>query len=90
MSTPKFFPKFSLKDSPKNTPDASPDATPAISTEEVLLETPAIPDPHVPQRSDTMKEAWNAANAEPAQAQGAEKLLNRVGASIASVPCMLR
>ena len=85
MPTPKFFKKFS-KESPQDSPDASPDATPATHSREDPSETPAIADPDVPQYSDAIKEAWNAANAELPQAHGVEKFLNRVGTSIVSVP----
>ena len=82
MPTPKFFRKFSSKDSPTGSPEESPNTTPTIRTKEVPPESPAIADPGIPQYSDAMKEAWNAANAELPQAHGVEKFLNRVGTLI--------
>ena len=79
---PSFFKKFSSKDSPEDSPDEDP---PTIHKKEICSEKDPIADPNVPQYSDAMKEAWSAANAELPQAQGAEKLLNRVGTLIVSV-----
>ena len=76
---PKLFKRFS-KDSSKDSPDASPDATPTIHSKEDPSETPAVADP------DIISEAWDAAYAEPPQAHGVEKFLNRVGTLIVSVP----
>lgn len=76
MPAPKFFKNFSSKDSPKDSPDANPDTT---HTKEIRTGTPTIVDPNIPQYSDSMKEAWSAANAELPRAHGAEKFLNNVG-----------
>ena len=80
---PSFLKKFSSKDSPEDSPDEDP---PTINKKEIRSKKNLIADPNVPQYSDAMKEAWSAANAELPQAQGAERLLNRVGTLIMSVP----
>ena len=79
---PSFLKKFSSKDSSEDSPDEDP---PTINKKEIHSEKNLIADPNVPQYSDAMKEAWSAANAKLPQAQGAEKLLNRVGTLIVSV-----
>ena len=83
MPVPKIFKRFTSKNTLKVSLDASlpsPDvpANHEKDTSSKTLVMAAV----VPSFPDNLAEAWAAANKELPQAQGAEKFLNRVGASI--------
>ena len=81
MSTPKLFKSFSSKSSSEASP--VPDHVQGNGKKDGSPKTVAMtPDGPVPEYSDGLREAWMAAQRELPQAQGAEKVLNKIGMSI--------
>jgi hypothetical protein len=83
MPTPKLFKKFSSKkDASESSP--APDE-PANGEKDDVPQTVAVTvDSPVPGYSDSLKEAWTVAHQELPLAQGAEKILNKIGMSLPS------
>ena len=84
MPTPKLFKKFSSK---SNTPESSStlDASPNYK-EDAPQATIEPSEDTIPSYSDHLKEAWEAAHKELPRAQGAEKVLNKIGRPIVISP----
>jgi len=83
MPVPKIFKRFASKNMLKANLDANPPGpdVPANHEKDASPKT-LVMAPIVPGFPDNLAEAWVAANKELPQAQGVEKFLNRVGASI--------
>jgi len=81
MPVPKVFKKFASKSTLKagggavTTPEVPANHEDALSTTLVMAAA-------VPTYPKNLTEAWSAAHKELPKAQGAEKFLNRVGASV--------
>lgn len=78
MPTPKFFKSSSKSNAPESgsVVDVSADDKEGISNS-----TNVTPGDAVPAYSDGFKEVWAAAHRDVPQAQGAEKVLNKIGGS---------
>ena len=81
MPVPKIFKRLSSKNIPKTSRDANPAPNVPANHEKDTSSKTLVTAP-VPTFPDNLKAAWAAANRELPQAQGVEKFLNRVGASI--------
>ena len=86
MPVPKIFKRFTSKSTLKATGDTSPAPGVSASHEKDGPSNALVVAAVVPAFSDSLKEAWTAANKELPQAHGVEKLLNRVGTSIIDGP----
>jgi len=88
MPVPKVFKRFASKSTlkagggPVTTPDAPANHEDAPSTTLVMAAA-------VPTYPKNLTEAWSAAHKELPQAQGVEKFLNHVGASVIDGPISL-
>ena len=84
MPMPEIFKKFSSK---KNASEGSPATdVPANETRDIPNPIAATSDNTIPALSDNMKKAWAATHRELPQAQGVEKVLNKIGGSPVSSP----
>ena len=82
MSVSKIFKRLAHKNTPKPSRDAAPASdVPAEHGKDASSKT-LVGDVVAPTFPDNLKAAWAAANKKPPQAQGVEKFLNRVGASV--------
>ena len=78
MPTPKVFKSFSSKSNPSETsptPDVLGNEEKDGSPQTVTVNA----DGPIPEYSDSLKGAWIAAHREMPQAQGTEKVLNKIG-----------
>ena len=78
MPTPKFF-KSSSKSNVSESGSVAD--VPANDNEGISNSTNVTPGDAVPAYSDSFKEVWAAAHRDVPKAQGAEKVLNKIGGS---------
>ena len=83
MSVSKIFKRFASKNTQKPSRDRTTPSSNVSTKHEKDASSKTLPGAVVPTFPDDLTEAWAAANKQLPQARGVEKILNRVGASIA-------